>query len=51
VRLDRLRKQRTLTEYTGDTIPESAVGECLAQAQSLYEVTRVWLKANKPELL
>lgn len=27
VRLDKLRKQRNLTEYTGDLIPESAVAE------------------------
>jgi hypothetical protein len=25
VRLDKLREQRNLTEYTGDTVPESAV--------------------------
>jgi hypothetical protein len=51
VRLDLLRKQRNLTEYTGDLIPESAVTECLAQAQSLYAVTHNWLKANKRDLL
>jgi mannose/cellobiose epimerase-like protein (N-acyl-D-glucosamine 2-epimerase family) len=51
VRLDHLRKQRNLTEYTGDLIPESAVTECLARAQSLYAVTHNWLKANKRDLL
>lgn len=51
VRLDHLRKQRNLTEYTGDLIPESAVTECLAQAQSLYIATQTWLKANKRDLL
>jgi hypothetical protein len=51
IRLDHLRKQRNLTEYSGDLIPESAVTECLAQAQSLYAVTQVWLKENKPDLL
>jgi hypothetical protein len=51
VRLDHLRKQRNLTEYTGDLIPESAVTECLAQAQSLYMATQSWLKANKRDLL
>ena len=51
VRLDHLRKQRNLTEYTGDLIPESAVTECLAQAQSLYIATQSWLKANKRDLL
>jgi hypothetical protein len=51
IRLDHLRKQRNLTEYTGDLIPESAVTECLAQAQSLYIATQTWLKANKRNLL
>jgi hypothetical protein len=51
IRLDGLRKQRNLTEYTGDLVPESAVAECLSQAQSLYAATLDWLKANKPELL
>jgi hypothetical protein len=51
IRLDHLRKQRNLTEYTGDLIPELAVTECLAQAQSLYAVTHSWLKANKRDLL
>ena len=51
VRLDHLRNQRNLTEYSGDLIPESAVTECLAQAQSLYIATGSWLKANKRDLL
>ena len=32
IRLDKLRKQRNITEYTGDLIPESAVAECVSQA-------------------
>jgi hypothetical protein len=51
VRLDFLRKQRNLTEYSGDVIPVSAIAECLTQAEALYSVARKWLKANKPELL
>jgi hypothetical protein len=47
VRLDHLRKQRNLMAYSGDLIPESAVTECLTQAQSLYAATHNWLKANK----
>ena|SRR5271167_1799750 len=45
IRLDKLRKQRNLTEYTGDLIPESAVAECLSQALSLHAATLNWLKA------
>ena len=50
-RLDKLRKQRNLTEYTGDLIPGSAVAECVSQAQSLHAATLTWLKANKSDLL
>jgi hypothetical protein len=51
VRLDALRKQRNLTEYTGDIIPDSAVTDCLTHAQSLYALTLDWLENNKRELL
>jgi hypothetical protein len=51
VRLDQLRKQRNLTEYTGDIIPESAVAECVSQAESLQAVTLTWLKEHKTTLL
>ncbi len=51
VRLDKLRKQRNLSEYSGDIIPESAVSECLSQAESLYVAASNWLKVNRPDLL
>ena len=51
IRLDKLRKQRNLTEYTGDIIPESAVAECLARAEALHVVAHDWLKKHKPDLL
>lgn len=49
--LDALRKQRHLTEYTGETIPEATVAECLKQAEALLAVATNWLKANRPDLL
>jgi len=49
--LDKLRKQRNLTEYTGDIIPESAVAECLSQAESLHVITLHWLKKHKASLV
>jgi hypothetical protein len=51
IRLDALRKQRNLTEYTGDTIPEAALHECLRQAEALQAHAIAWLKANRPELV
>ena len=49
--LDALRKQRHLTEYSGDLIPESAAVECVAQAKALQVWVADWLKTHKPELL
>ena len=51
VRIDALRKQRNLTEYTGETIPQAALDECLLQAEALYALALKWLRANRPELM
>lgn len=50
-RLDHLRRLRNAVEYSGDLIPESAVKECVAQAESLLTGVRNWLKKHRPELL
>jgi hypothetical protein len=49
--LDELRKQRNLVEYSGDTIPESAVAECIAEAEALLDLAMKWLRANAPSLI
>ena len=49
--LDALRKQRHVTEYSGDLVPDSAVLECLTQARALQMAVRAWLKAHQPKLL
>lgn len=51
VRLDFLRKQRNVTEYSGDVVPESAFVERLSQAEALYDHATRWLKVEKPSLL
>ena len=51
VRMDALRKQRNLTEYTGDTIPDTALSECVRRPEALHASAITWLKANKPELI
>ena len=51
VRLDALRKQRNLTEYSGDTIPEATVAGCRSQAEALYVMATAWLESHKPELI
>ncbi len=48
--LDALRKQRNLSDYSGDLVPDAAAAECLASARDLLVHVRAWLKANRPAL-
>jgi hypothetical protein len=48
--LDALRKQRNLSDYSGDLVPISAATECLLSAKDLLAHVRAWLKTHKPEL-
>ena len=38
--LDALRKQRNLSDYSGDTISEASLAECLTQAEYLLKLIR-----------
>jgi hypothetical protein len=49
--LDALRKQRNLSDYSGDLVPEAAAAECLASASELLVHVRAWLAADRPDLL
>jgi hypothetical protein len=49
--LDALRKQRNLSDYSGDLIPDSAATECVASATDLLAHVRAWLAAHRPDLL
>ena len=49
--LDTLRKQRNLSDYSGDPITESAVSECLRQAEMLFDVLVKWFENIHPGLL
>jgi hypothetical protein len=49
--LDALRKQRNVSDYSGDLVSDAAVAECLASAKALLAHVRVWLRANRPDLL
>ena len=51
VRLDYLRKQRNVTEYSGDLVSDADIVECVVQAESLYTIAVAWLKANKKDLV
>jgi len=50
-RLDALRKLRNATEYSGDIIPESAVKECIRQAEALRQITLAWLRSKRRALI
>jgi hypothetical protein len=49
--LDALRKQRNLSDYSGDTVTAAAAIECISSAKHLLAHLKTWLRANKPELL
>jgi len=51
VRLDALRKQRNLTEYSADTIPDATVAQSVAQADALHVIAYDWLNSNRPDLV
>ena len=49
--LDALRRQRNIVDYSGDLIPQSAVSECVAQAEYLIEQVRNWISTHHPGLI
>lgn len=49
--LDALRKQRNLSDYSGDLVADAAAAECLTSAQELFADVRAWLQSNRPDLL
>ena len=49
--LDALRRQRNIVDYSGDLIPQSAVSECVAQAEYLIEQVRKWISIHHPDLI
>jgi hypothetical protein len=49
--LDALRKQRNLSDYSGDLVPVSAAAECLLSAKDLLAHVRAWLKTQRPDMI
>jgi hypothetical protein len=49
--LDGLRKLCNLSDYSGETVPEAAVRECVSQATGLLTHVHVWFEKNRPDLL
>jgi hypothetical protein len=49
--LDALRKQRNLSDYSGDLVPDAVAAECLASSKALHVQVLAWMKAHRPDLL
>ncbi len=49
--LDALRKQRNLSDYSGDLVSDSASAECLACAIELLEHVRHWIRTHRADLV
>ena len=48
--LDALRKQRNLSDYSGELVSDATVNECVASASELHAYVMGWIKSNKPAL-
>jgi len=48
---DSLRKKRNRNDYSGDLFEPVAVRTCVKHAQQLLVQIRLWLHANRPDLL
>jgi hypothetical protein len=49
--LDALRRQRNVSDYTGDDVDESTAENCIGEAKQLIEEVLAWRMAHRPELL
>jgi len=49
--LDTLRRQRNVSDYTGEDIDDSSAEHCIAEAERLIRDVTAWLEKNRPGLL
>jgi len=49
--LDTLRRQRNVSDYTGEDVDDSSAEHCIAEAGRLLHDVRAWLGKNRPDLL
>lgn len=45
--LDMMRKQRNVSDYSGDIIPESTMQECISQAEKLLIHFKNWFEKDR----
>ena len=51
IELDALRKQRNITDYSGDLVTDKERAACIELAQELYTLIDDWIKRNHPHIL
>lgn len=51
ISLDSLRKQRNVSDYSGDPVSQVAMETCIEHAHNLLDQTKAWLEANRPDCL
>ena len=49
--LDALRRQRNVSDYTGDDVDDSTADACIAEAKRLIDEVIAWRAAHRPELV
>lgn len=49
--LDALRRQRNVSDYTGDDVDESTAENCINEARRLIDEVIAWRAAHRPELI
>lgn len=49
--LDTLRRQRNVSDYTGEDVDETTARQCIDEAARLIEEVAAWRRARRPNLL
>jgi hypothetical protein len=49
--LDALRRQRNVSDYTGDDVDDSTAENCIAEAKRLIGAVVAWREAHRPDLV
>jgi len=49
--LDKLRKKRNLSDYSGEGVGEAEAAACVRAAEDLTATVEQWLRANRPDLI
>ena len=49
--LEAMRKQRNITDYSGDLVSQQQCESCLLAAKDLAALVKQWIQDNTPELL